>query len=637
MIDKQTLSIFSELNRYKPCELKTKYIDSLDKVSMPILKDILSNNFIKGADMKAVLCLFDTIFLSLSAEKQDGIYVLTKEVKKYINALSVLSSGADGTVYNATFFSDIQLVIKLSNNEEQEDEEEQEKKNKEEREMIIREYYIGIKAMNKLRYIVPNFVYTLGCFMCDKPSNTNPIDKLCESSSDKPMPFIVYEKIPGKKVADLIDNKEDPLTFQNWLVIFFQLLLALEVAQREVGFTHFDLHDCNVMIREEKTFNYSVPLDMSTYTIKDPRFIPVIIDFGRSTCTVDTQNIGTYERESLGVLNHMVPGQDMYVFMSYCCNKISDINVKKKIALLFNDFYGDDDPYPITIGTRTNRLTKETQEYVGKLGTLESVSDCFQKVAVTPVGHYTPLMFMKWLLVKYSDELGGCVIVTDRKMCNSLQYSIMVKKYNEIFDYVTKGIDKATNLLITLSNFKESYVITKYVCTLLERYNKDLHSSLLDTKIKEANAFLDKNKQDLIKIDMDMLENVFDIEIPSQEELDKCISVILNLKIYIPWDMRMVVAGVQPKLYSFNLEPITTGIKQLNSVLDYEDKLKSYLKFYFTILELHLEEVEFNGWVTKFKSSPIYEFYTKNYLQNERARRWSKTLLISSKSNEKAS
>ena len=86
-IERQALSISSKLNVYKPCEIKTKYIDLLDKVSKSMLQYILSKKFMKGADMKAVLCLFDTLFLSLSIIKENGIYVLTKEITKYIDTL----------------------------------------------------------------------------------------------------------------------------------------------------------------------------------------------------------------------------------------------------------------------------------------------------------------------------------------------------------------------------------------------------------------------------------------------------------------------------------------------------------------------------------------------------------------------
>ena len=654
-IKRQSLSISSKLNVYKPCEIKTKYIDLLDKVSEPMLKYILSKNFMKGADMKAVLCLFDTLFLSLSPIRENGIYVLTKEITKFIDTLDVLSTGADGIVYNARFFSDIELIIKLPINQddEEEDEEEKQEEIKRKREMMIREYYIGVKAMNKLRYIVPNFVYTLGCFMCDKPSDSNPLENLCENVSGATSPFIVYEKIPGDKekhvntVGDLISNK---LSFDQWLVIFFQLLLALEVAQREVEFTHFDLHFENVMIRKQNNFEYSVPLDMSTYTIKNPEFIPVIIDFGRSTCSIDSETIGTYAFEELGVLNHMVPGQDMYMFMSYCCNKATndtndiDIDLRKKIALLFYNFYEKDtDPYPIkigtrTIGTRTNPV-RETQEYVG-IGKLKSIVDVFKNIPVALVGQYTPLMFMNWLLDEYPDILRPYIIVTKRKMYQPIQYSIMIKKYNDIFNYVEKGIVKATSILMSSSiGKKQSYVITKYMCNLLERYNKDLQSQDVDIKIKKSNIFLLDNKHKLIEFDMVMLQKVFDIKIPSQEDLDKCISDVLNLKIYAPYETRRFVMGGCGKFvgraheYKFDLEPIKDATRNLYDILLYEDELKIYLQFYFTILELNLDD-EFSEWLNVFEQSEIYSFYTKNIVKNEQSRRWAKTLLISSKNDE---
>jgi hypothetical protein len=653
-IKRQALSISSKLNVYNPCEIKTKYIDQLDKVSKHMLEYILSKKFIKGADMKAVLCLFDTLFLSLSPKKENGIYVLTKDIKKYIDKLDVLRTGADGIVYNATFFSDIELVIKLPINEEdeQEDEEEKQEEIKKKREMMIREYYIGIKAMNKLRYIVPNFVYTLGCFMCDKPSDSNPLENLCENVSGTTRPFIVYEKIPGhndiKTVGDLIDNK---LSFNKWLVIFFQLLLALEVAQREVEFTHFDLHFDNVMIRKQENFEYSVPLDMSTYTIKNPEFIPVIIDFGRSTCNIEKETIGTYAFEGLGVLNHMVPGQDMYTFMSYCCNKatnytnVTDIDLRKKIALLFKKFYGKDDPYPIdigtrTIGTRTNPV-RETQEYVG-IGKLTSIGYNFKKIPVTPIAQYTPLMFMKWLLDEYPEVLNQYITVTKRKIYKPIQYSVMIKKYNDIFNYVEKGIDKATSILLSSSiGKKQSYVITKYMCNLLERYNEDLESQSLHTKIQEENTFLLSNKSTLISFDIFMLEKVFDIKIPSQEDLDTCVSDVLSLHIYAPssYDTRIFVVGNygqfagHPHNYKFDLRPIAVATQKLYDILRYEDELKIYLQFYFTILDLNLED-EFNDWLNRFEQSKIYYFYTNNILKNEQSRRWAKTVLISSKNDE---
>jgi hypothetical protein len=397
------------------------------------------------------------------------------------------------------------------------------------------------------------------------------------------------------------------------------------------------------MIRKQENFEYSVPLDMSTYTIKNPEFIPVIIDFGRSTCNIANETIGTYTLEGVGVLNHMVPGQDMYTFMSYCCDKATnytDIDLRKKIALLLKNFYDQDDPYPIDIGTRTNRA-KETQEYVG-IGKLHSIVYNFKKIPVTPIAQYTPLMFMKWLLDEYSEVLNPYITVTKRKMYKPIQYSVMIKKYNDIFNYVQKGIDKATSILLSTSiGKKESYVITKYMCNLLEIYNDDLQSQSLETKIEEVNTFLLSNKGKLISFDMIMLEKVFNIKIPSQEYLDTCVSDLLSLHIYAPssYDIRIFVVGNYGQFagnahnYKFDLTPIAVATQKLYDILRYEDELKIYLQFYFTILELNLDD-EFSDWLNRFEKSKIYYFYIENILKNEQARRWAKTLLISSKNDE---
>ena len=64
----------------------------------------------------------------------------------------------------------------------------------------------------------------------------------------------------------MIETNE--INFNQWLLIFIQTLLGLEVAQREVRFTHFDLHPGNLMIRKKDNFNYTIPLDINTYYIK---------------------------------------------------------------------------------------------------------------------------------------------------------------------------------------------------------------------------------------------------------------------------------------------------------------------------------------------------------------------------------
>ena len=225
----------------------------------------------------------------------------------------------EGFIYITDFFtSNIQVIIKIPQNSNNFDSK-------------VREYFIGIKSLNNLRNITPTFVYTLGAFSCPKPSKNGKI-----SSANKNTAYVLYEKIPGQSFHTLLKN--DQLNFKEWLILFFQLLLGLEIAQRRTRFTHFDMHTDNVMVRTDGLYSYSIPLDMKTYSINNPKSVPVIIDFGAATTYVDGKYIGSYDYIKHGMLNFMIPGHDMYKFMIYCIRKTINKKLKEELILLFN-FY----------------------------------------------------------------------------------------------------------------------------------------------------------------------------------------------------------------------------------------------------------------------------------------------------------
>ena len=386
--------------------------------------------------------------------------------------------------------------------------------------------------------------------------------------------------------------KKDKLTFKQFLSIFIQLLLGLEVAQREARFTHFDLHTDNVMIRESDVSSYNVHLDMSTYNVINPEFIPVIIDFGTSTCFIENRYIGSYDYMKYGMLNFMVPGCDMYKFLVYCARKTTNKELKQQIISIFL-FYEDNDPYDII--SNTEGIDKAAEEYC--------MNTTFSKAAT-----YTPLIFIEWLLKEYWFEVKSNILVSERVNYLSLRYSSITKEYNHIFEYIKEGVD---NAILFTEECTPSYVMTKYNINLLERYNDNLQSDDLRRKIKDLNKYLHKFEDKFIGIDKAMLENVFDIKIPTQKDLDLCINNLIGIKIRCP-------------------KPIDKekAVKDLDIILSYQENLKPHLQFYFTILELNLKEV-FSVWIKKFKESRIYLFHIKNVIKNERAKRWSQTLMAS--------
>ena len=78
-MDTQNKFISDQLIRYTGCQIKDKHLYDLKNVCTSCLIMILNQKFINPVDMKAVFCLFDTLFLQTSKRKENGIYVLTKK------------------------------------------------------------------------------------------------------------------------------------------------------------------------------------------------------------------------------------------------------------------------------------------------------------------------------------------------------------------------------------------------------------------------------------------------------------------------------------------------------------------------------------------------------------------------------
>ena len=73
-IKKQMDYIYSELKKFSLCNiLKDSYNNQIEKISTPIVKNILNNKYSNGNDMNAVLCLFNNLFLSSAKFKENGL------------------------------------------------------------------------------------------------------------------------------------------------------------------------------------------------------------------------------------------------------------------------------------------------------------------------------------------------------------------------------------------------------------------------------------------------------------------------------------------------------------------------------------------------------------------------------------
>ena len=394
--------------------------------------------------------------------------------------------------------------------------------------------------------------------------------------------------------------ENNTITFNEWLILFFQLLLGLEIAQREIRFTHFDMHCSNVMAREcNSEESYDINLDMKTYKVSNPKFIPIIIDFGSTTTFVENNSIGSYRSNQGGHKHFMVPGHDMYKFIVYSASTAKrGGNLQKNIISLF-DFYKKDDPYNIL-----NDLD----------GLKDAINTYCARLTTSRAANYTPLMFIEWLMQNYNRELSSTITEEKRYNYLSLQYTDSINKYDKIFNY-TEDTNEALQLAKKCITLTPSYIVSKYNITILERFNQKLKNKDLDLEIKTLSDNLDKRESELISNDIDMLEKVFTIKMPDQNELNRCIYELLEINLKI-----------NPVKEDNILKETLT--KDFELLINYQEGIQPYLQFYFTILDLNIDDT-FLKWIVKFESSSLYKFYLTNITQIQQSIRWSQTLMES--------
>ena len=161
----------------------------------------------------------------------------------------------------------------------------------------------------------------------------------------------------------------------------------------------------------------------------------------------------------------------------------------------------------------------------------------------------------------------------------------------------------------------KSYILSIYNIDVLSKLNEQLKSSKLQEYIKSQKDIIKNTeiKNIFIKKDKESLKNVFNVPIPTQDELDDVINKCLSINIR---------HNNSKDKYDIH--------EKVNSVTQYAKDMELYLQLYYTIIELKLEE-EFKTWIFKFTNSDIFNFYNKNVVKVPCLKRWSITLLKSIK------
>lgn len=165
------------------------------------------------------------------------------------------------------------------------------------RNSLLHEFFIGNFGINNLAKQIPNFIFSYY-----NQSNT----------------VIYLEYIKGQTLSKyLLDNNFNMDVF---IIILIQVALALQVAQNELLFVHYDLSPGNIVLSEiprPVSFEYRMN-DKTAYSI-NTSLVPVIIDFEHSIAVIDGIK---YTHLDVLKFSSIV---DMYRLISLCIKDLIDV------------------------------------------------------------------------------------------------------------------------------------------------------------------------------------------------------------------------------------------------------------------------------------------------------------------------
>ena len=343
--------------------LDTKLIcndKSLDKslnLNTQELQKYMTKELYNSNVFDATKCIVNSLFVT-KFENND----INNNIKKYIHDLHKIGSeSANGTAFSVDFFNDDMLKKSIWNANQKTNgffimkTVQDIKKNND----LLHELIVGLYGTNKLRQYIPNFAYVYGGFKCGPPiygKNNEIIDWCNNKSNNKPsnnsnnnVNYILYENVnPSISIVKFLGE----CNANEFLNIFLQILYALDLAHKEVDFTHYDLHQDNVLLRipdaNEPNKLYQIPYKTENgWEYITTRYIPTFIDFGMSHIynnELKTNNnnghFGTHGFENMSInANRSWIMYDVYKFLMFCLMKLYTISLSKNNSNI-NDIYG---------------------------------------------------------------------------------------------------------------------------------------------------------------------------------------------------------------------------------------------------------------------------------------------------------
>jgi hypothetical protein len=314
------------------------------------------------------------------------------------------------------------------------------------------EYVIGYYGVNKVRRLIPNFIFTYGYFKCGAPEvNDGRYESLC-STETKAGGYVVIEKVQNSKSVDAFMKT---CTVEDIRTLLLQIALSLAMAEEMIGFTHGDLHLANVMIKMlKRPMNIAYTVSGKKYNIVS-NFVAVIIDYGLSRFE---SSVGRISGESVNNSEVYYPRPSaindflrFFVFSSFEASSIVNEDSLRDI-------------YEILTGTRT--LIEDRQRWATIYGTVyPSLTASF--TSVIDYLYVAPISALRESPVFQSERALS-------RLRRKIKEGVRIRNVLQYYEYASEYSHKRTVLpVMSLDNVVEVCTRTRAMLELLRREREE--------------------------------------------------------------------------------------------------------------------------------------------------------------------
>lgn len=297
-----------------PIEKAKSYENASFDIDAHSLKKEKFERFYSFDVMEDIACKIDGIFYS--ANPGSGFTSQNIKTKRLVKDLKRIGTeSAEGAALSASVKGERDIfIIKVP----------QDPKNTD----LTHELFIGLAGTNDFRKEIPNYAFVFGGFRCPPPYidlETKKVVEWCSVDAERAstsVPYIVYESITPSVSADKYMKDGTPEMFVS---CYMQILFALDYGYKHNGFTHYDLHNENVLMRSFKD-----PLDKGIvqipYMYNGKSFfvmadaVATIIDYGRSHIEYGGKSYGLHTTDFIEYSTYPdrpFPLYDAYKFLMF--------------------------------------------------------------------------------------------------------------------------------------------------------------------------------------------------------------------------------------------------------------------------------------------------------------------------------